>query len=140
VCQVLGPNARRTTLLYGMAILQVIFAIITIVLMFAQCQPTRKLWERNLPGTCWGPNVVNYFSYWLCAYTTMTDIVLAVIPVLAFWKLQLPRFTKIGLCVIMSLTMLSAIVTIIKGSFLPLFTDTEDPRMLTPTRFIARRY
>jgi hypothetical protein len=41
---------------------------------------------------------------------------------------QMPKSTKIGLCVMMSTTLLSAIVTIVKGSYLPLFTDAEDPR------------
>jgi hypothetical protein len=45
-----------------------------------------------------------------------------------FWKLQIPRSTKIGLIVRMSMTMLSAIVTIIKRTYLYLFTDTTDPR------------
>ena len=53
---------------------------------------------------------------------------LAVVPIRAFWSLQMPRSTKIGLCVMMSMTMLSAIVTIIKGTYLNLFTDTMDPR------------
>jgi hypothetical protein len=128
VCQLLDPNPRRTVILYGMAILQVVFAMITISLAFAQCRPTRKLWEKTLPGSCWSPNVLNYFSYWLCAYTTLTDVILAVVPIRAFWSLQMPRSTKIGLCVMMSMTMLSAIVTIIKGTYLNLFTDTTDPR------------
>ncbi|KAF1842234.1 uncharacterized protein K460DRAFT_358873 [Cucurbitaria berberidis CBS 394.84] len=127
VCQLLEPNPRRTFILYGMAILQVIFAVITMTLAFSQCRPTQKLWEKTLPGSCWNPNVLNYFSYWLCAYTTLTDVVLAVVPVRAFWQLQMPISTKVGLCVMMSLTMLSAIVTIIKGTYLPLFTDTTDP-------------
>jgi len=118
-----------------MAILQVIFAIITIILAFAQCQPTSKLWEKTLPGSCWSPNVLNYFSYWLCAYTTLTDFILAIIPIRAFWKLQMPKSTKIGVCVMMSMTMLSAIVTIVKGTYLSLFTDTKDPRQSLP--FIA---
>lgn len=110
-----------------MTVLQIIFAMITVVLAFAQCNPTQKLWEKTMPGTCWSPNVLNYFSYWLCAYTTLTDVVLAVVPVAAFWKLQMKRSTKIGLCILMSMTMLSAIVTIIKGTYLHLFTDTLDP-------------
>jgi hypothetical protein len=73
--------------LYTMVVAQVVFAIVTIILAFAQCQPTRKLWEKNTPGICWSPNVLNYFSYWFCAYTTVTDLVLAVIPVTAFWQL-----------------------------------------------------
>ncbi|KAL6152396.1 hypothetical protein ACJBU6_09267 [Exserohilum turcicum] len=127
VCQILSPNPARTIALYSMAILQVIFAIITIALAFAQCQPARKLWEKTLPGSCWSPDVLNYFSYWLCAYTTLTDIILAVVPARVFWSLQMPWSTKIGLIVMMGMTMLSAIVTIIKGTYLPLFTDTTDP-------------
>ena len=110
-----------------MAILQVIFAIITIALVFAQCQPTSKLWEKTLPGSCWSPDIVNYFSYWLCAYTALTDMVLAIVPSRAFWNLQMPRFTKAGLIAMMSMTMLSTVVTTVKGTYLPLFTDTTDP-------------
>jgi hypothetical protein len=110
-----------------MTILQIIFAMITVVLAFAQCRPTKKLWEKTVPGDCWSPNVLNYFSYWLCAYTTVTDVVLAIVPVAAFWRLQMKRSTKVGLCILMSMTMLSAIVTIIKGTYLHLFTGTADP-------------
>ncbi|KAF1947987.1 hypothetical protein EJ02DRAFT_429732 [Clathrospora elynae] len=116
VCQLLNPNPHRTIALYGMAILQVIFAMITIVISFAQCRPTQKLWEKNLAGFCWNPSVLNYFSYWLCAYTTLTDVVRAIVPACAFRKLQMPRSTKIGLVVMMSMTMLSAIVTVVKGT------------------------
>jgi hypothetical protein len=111
-----------------MTILQITFAMIAVVLAFAQCTPTQKLWEKTMPGSCWSPNVLNYFSYWLCAYTTLTDVVLAIVPVASFWNLQMKRSTKIGLCILMSMTMLSAVVTIIKGTYLHLFTDTIDPR------------
>lgn len=128
VTKLLDPNPTRTFLLHGMVTLQVIFAMITVVLAFAQCRPTEKLWDKPLPGSCWDPNVLNYFSYWLCAYTTLTDLVLAIVPIRAFWQLQMPKMTRIGLCLMMGMTMLSAIVTVIKGTYLPLFTDTEDPR------------
>ncbi|OAL54846.1 hypothetical protein IQ07DRAFT_596303 [Pyrenochaeta sp. DS3sAY3a] len=128
VTQLLDPNPRRTLLIHSMCILQVVFAAITVTLAFAQCRPTSKLWEKTLPGSCWDPNVLNYFSYWFCAYTTLTDVVLAVVPVHAFWKLQMPRATKVGVCGLMSLTMLSAVVTVVKGTYLRLFTDKVDPR------------
>jgi hypothetical protein len=129
VCLLLDPSRRRTIALYGMVILQVVLAMVTIVLALVQCQPTRKLWEKTLSGSCWSPNVLNYFSCWFCAYTTLTDVVLAVVPARAFWKLQLPRATKIGLIVRMSMTLLSAIVTVIKGTYLYQFTETTDPCM-----------
>lgn len=110
-----------------MNILQIIFDMITVVLAFAQCSTTQKLWQKNMSGTCWDPNVLHYFRYWLCAYTTLTDVILTIVPVAAFWKLQMKRSTKIGLCILMSMTILSAIVTIIKGTYLNLFTDIVDP-------------
>ncbi len=130
----LDPNPLRSRLLLGMSILQVIFAMISVFLVFLQCKPTAALWDHTIEGDCWPESVFYDFSYWVSAYTTMTDIILAIVPVSVFWKLQMPRSTKIGVCVMMSLTLLSAIVTIVKATYLPLFTNKEDPRTPpTPT-------
>ncbi|OJJ64699.1 hypothetical protein ASPSYDRAFT_39450 [Aspergillus sydowii CBS 593.65] len=123
----LDPNPLRSRLLLGMSILQVIFAMISVFLVFLQCKPTAALWDHTIEGDCWPESVFYDFSYWVSAYTTMTDIILAIVPVSVFWKLQMPRSTKIGVCVMMSLTLLSAIVTIVKATYLPLFTNKEDP-------------
>ena len=40
------------------------------------------------------------------ALSAFTDVMLAVIPIAAFWRLQLKRMTKIGLCLLMGTTML----------------------------------
>jgi len=58
----------------------------------------------------------------------MTDIILAIVPISAFWKLQMPFSTKLGVCIMMGLTMLSAIVTIVKATYIHLFTNHTDPR------------
>lgn len=118
----------RTRFLYGMSILQVIFALLNVVIVFVQCSPTKKLWNAASPGSCWDPAVFNDFSYWVSAYTTMTDIILAVVPIRVFWTLQMPLSKKIGVCVMMGLTLLSAIVTVVKATYLHLFTDKTDPR------------
>ncbi|KAJ6102313.1 hypothetical protein N7486_004740 [Penicillium sp. IBT 16267x] len=57
----------------------------------------------------------------------MTDIILAIVPVTVFWKLQMRTSTKVAVCIMMSLTLLSAIVTIVKATYLHLFTDHTDP-------------
>ncbi|KAK8880185.1 hypothetical protein PGQ11_001479 [Apiospora arundinis] len=127
VVKLLDPWPARARALYGMVILQVVLALVSIIIVFRQCQPTAKVWNKQLPGTCWSPNVLNYYSYFLSAYTTLTDIVLAVIPITAFWKLQMPTNTRVGLCIMMGLTLLSAIVTIVKATYLSLFNDQSDP-------------
>ena len=58
----------------------------------------------------------------------MTDIVLAIVPVTVFWKLQMRTSTKVAVCIMMSLTLLSAIVTIVNATYWRMFTDHTDPR------------
>ncbi|KFY43096.1 hypothetical protein V495_04169 [Pseudogymnoascus sp. VKM F-4514 (FW-929)] len=127
VNNLLDPNPLRAQCLYAMVIMQVVFAMASIFIIFLQCKPTEALWNPAVAGKCWDAAVFNDFSYWVSAYTTMTDIVLAVVPIAAFWKLQMPFATKLGVCIMMGLTLLSAIVTIIKATYLHLFTDRTDP-------------
>ncbi|KAL6228725.1 hypothetical protein BDW75DRAFT_226373 [Aspergillus navahoensis] len=123
----LDPNTIRSRLLLGMSVLQVIFALISVILIFVQCKPTAALWDRSIQGDCWSPSIFYGFNYWVSAYTTMTDIILAIVPITVFWKLQMHTSTKLGVCIMMGLTLLSAIVTIVKATYLHLFTDAEDP-------------
>ncbi|KAF3385187.1 hypothetical protein F1880_001821 [Penicillium rolfsii] len=127
IVNLLDPNPLRARLLYAMVILQVVIAMISVFLVFFQCNPTAMLWNPTLNGKCWSPDIFNGFSYWVSAWTTFTDIVLAVVPIMAFWKLHMRTSTKISVCIMMGLTMLSAIVTIVKATYLHLFTDHTDP-------------
>ncbi|RAH50718.1 uncharacterized protein BO95DRAFT_438481 [Aspergillus brunneoviolaceus CBS 621.78] len=127
VSHLLDPNPLRTRCLYAMVTMQVVFAMVSIFIVFFQCRPTQKLWDAAREGQCWDASVFDDFSYWVSAYTTMTDVVLAVVPIRVFWKLQMRTATKVGVCIMMGLTLLSAIVTIIKATYLHLFTDRTDP-------------
>ncbi|ORY62073.1 uncharacterized protein BCR38DRAFT_394688 [Pseudomassariella vexata] len=127
VNNLLDPNLWRTRCLFAMAILQVIFAFVSVIIVFVMCSPLEKLWNTSLPGHCWSPNVMNDFSYWLSAWTTLTDIVLAVVPIVAFWKLQMRLSTKLGICIMMGLTLLSAAITVVKAVYLRLLFDQTDP-------------
>lgn len=128
IVHLLDPNPLRARLLYAMVALQVILAMISVFIVFFQCKPTARLWNSSIEGTCWSPDIFNDFSYLVSAYTTMTDIVLAIVPISAFWKLQMPFSTRLSVCIMMGLTLLSAIVTIVKATYLKLFTDHTDPR------------
>ncbi|KAJ5902876.1 hypothetical protein N7495_003404 [Penicillium taxi] len=127
IVQLLDPNPIRAGLLYGMVILQAVSAVVNVFIVFFQCSPPQKLWMHTLEGTCWSVNIFDNYSYWVSAFTTFTDIVLAIVPIAAFWRLQLRKSTKFGICIMMGLTMLSAVVTIIKATYLHLFSDVEDP-------------
>lgn len=111
-----------------MVIFQVILAMISVFIVFFQCNPTAKMWNTSIEGTCWSSDIFDGFSYLVSAYTTVTDIILAIVPISAFWKLQMPFSTRLSVCIMMGLTLLSAIVTIVKATYLNLFTDHTDPR------------
>ncbi|KAI1259430.1 hypothetical protein F5Y18DRAFT_296648 [Xylariaceae sp. FL1019] len=125
--RLLVPNTTRELALYSLVILQVIFAVVSIFIIFLQCHPTAKLWNSALTGTCLDPSIFNGYSYWLSAYTTLTDFVLAIVPIMAFWRLQMKTSTKLGVCLMMALTLLSAIATLVKATYLHLFLDKTDP-------------
>ncbi|OJJ99211.1 hypothetical protein ASPACDRAFT_43874 [Aspergillus aculeatus ATCC 16872] len=127
ISHLLDPNPLRTRCLYAMVTMQVVFAMVSVFIVFFQCRPTQKLWDAAREGHCWDASVFDDFSYWVSAYTTMTDIVLAVVPIRVFWKLQMRTATKVRVCIMMGLTLLSAVVTIIKATYLHLFTDRTDP-------------
>ncbi|KAF5234383.1 hypothetical protein FAUST_7660 [Fusarium austroamericanum] len=96
--------------------IQIILAVISIVIIFAQCRPTKMLWDQSAKGECWSPDVFNRSSYVVSSFTVLTDLVLAVVPIHAFWKLQLKRQEKLEITFMLGLTFLSAIFTIIKAT------------------------
>lgn len=85
------------------------------------------LWDHTLEGTYLSSDVLNNYSYFFSAYTTPIDMILAVVPLSVFWKLQMGQQAKLGLCLMMGLTLLPAVVTIIKATYLHLFTDPGNP-------------
>ncbi|KAJ4022188.1 hypothetical protein NW766_001221 [Fusarium irregulare] len=107
--------------------MQIFLALISVVIIFAQCRPTRMLWDQEAKGECWSPDVFNHSSYVVSSFTVLTDLVLAIVPIHAFWKLQLKRQEKIEITFMLGLTFLSAVFTIIKATYLNTFNDRTDP-------------
>ncbi|KAL4860768.1 hypothetical protein BDV12DRAFT_191507 [Aspergillus spectabilis] len=91
-----------------------------VFLIFLQCTPTAALWDHTIKGSCWPESIFNKFSDWVIAYTTTTDIILAIVP--------------ISVRIMMGLTLLSAIVTTVKAAYLPLFMDRADPHTTSRQR------
>ncbi|KAF4956711.1 hypothetical protein FSARC_11479 [Fusarium sarcochroum] len=113
--------------LRGVVAIQLIFAAVSVIIIFVQCRPTRFMWDQTIDGTCWSPDVFNYSSYIVSAFTAFTDLVLAVVPIHAFWKLQLKLQEKLEITFMLGLTLLSAIFTIIKATYMDRFNDRTDP-------------
>ena len=50
-------------------------------------------------------------TLFLKAYSAFTDVLLAVVPIFAFWKLQMKLRDKIGVCLLMGMTALCVVVS-----------------------------
>lgn len=53
-----APAKWRTILIWTMCTILVIWDVIAVILIFAQCQPTEALWNPTVEGHCWSPWVV----------------------------------------------------------------------------------
>ncbi|KAH7203641.1 hypothetical protein DER44DRAFT_811159 [Fusarium oxysporum] len=87
--------------------IQIMLALASVIITFVQCRPTKMLWDHG--------------------FTVFTDLVLAIVPIHAFWKLQLKVQEKLEITFMLGLTFLSAIFTIIKATYLDTFNDRTDP-------------
>jgi hypothetical protein len=62
--RLLGDAAakKRKIFLYSLLVVLFVYNVVDVISLFVQCSPTRKVWNRKLPGTCWKPNVQEGFG------------------------------------------------------------------------------
>ncbi|KAH8658332.1 hypothetical protein BX600DRAFT_65139 [Xylariales sp. PMI_506] len=85
---------------------------------FISCNPVAKKWDTTLPGTCWDSDPVVNFAVFAGIYSAMTDVALAIFPCVLIWKLQMKRVEKIGVCLCMSMGIVSGVMACVKSAFL----------------------
>ena len=64
--RIASPSDWRKWLLRGISISVFVSAVITLTLFYAQCQPTRAVWDKGMvkegTGRCWDPIPVNTWN------------------------------------------------------------------------------
>ncbi|KAM0186406.1 hypothetical protein ACHAPA_011145 [Fusarium lateritium] len=105
--------------------IQIVLAIISVIFMYVRCRPVDALWHPSGDGEC-KDKLFNYSFYTVNCFTVFTDTVLAVVPIHAFWKLQMGIQKKLEITFLLGLTFLSAIFTIIKVCYMFKFFDAQD--------------
>jgi hypothetical protein len=105
--------------------IQIILAIISVIFMFVRCRLVDALWHPSGDGEC-KDKIFNYIFYTVNCFTVFTDTVLAIVPIHAFWKLQMGLQKKLEITFLLGLTFLSAIFTIVKVYYMFKFFDNEE--------------
>ncbi|KAF2191841.1 hypothetical protein K469DRAFT_804852, partial [Zopfia rhizophila CBS 207.26] len=96
------------------------------LLLFVQCSPVEKNWNRKLRGQCWSPRIQINFSIFAGSYSVLMDFMLATCPWLIIRHLQMNTKEKLGVIVAMSLGFLAGVTAAIKTSFLPSTQEWTD--------------
>ncbi|KAK3335102.1 hypothetical protein B0T19DRAFT_6 [Cercophora scortea] len=99
---------------------------------WVSCTPVQKSWDSTVPGTCWDPSIVVHYNTFSAAFSATMDIVLAMLPWVVIWNLQMKRNEKIGVAVAMSMGVFAGVTGIIKTSMVPnmLSSDFADGLIL----------
>lgn len=106
--------------LYAVMVFATAVIIPTIVSLLAQCSPVQKLWDPLLPGSCWSPRTVIDIGYFNGGASVLCDWILATLPIVFMWNVQMRFTVKIGICILMGLGYFTGICAIVRTT---LFTD-----------------
>ncbi|KAH6627327.1 hypothetical protein F5144DRAFT_270114 [Chaetomium tenue] len=101
--------------LIGFSTIMVILGIMSPIFLFAQVTPTSALWDVNVVGQYrFTPYVQYYTSFTLQLVFTITDLTYVLFPVCILWNLRMPTHQKIGLILVMSLSLITMGAALIK--------------------------
>jgi len=96
--------------------------LLPIIVLLSQCSPTQKSWRPTIPGRCFPTQVRIYSIYVQVAYSVVTDLICALLPIVVLWKVKMSPKLKIGVCGLMSLGLIATAVAIVRASSLGLKT------------------
>ncbi|OGM46628.1 hypothetical protein ABOM_004648 [Aspergillus bombycis] len=93
-----------------------------------QCKPAAALWNAELMPTadCWPSYIFQTIALTAGAYSGCMDFILALLPWLVIWKLQMRRREKLGIAIAMSLGIFAAATAFIKTTKLTNVSNVAD--------------
>ncbi|RDW56607.1 hypothetical protein BP5796_13072 [Coleophoma crateriformis] len=110
---------------------------ITIVLIYVQCEHVQSLWDPiGHPGRCWSPKVQEIVGFVQGGLNSAVDLVLTIMPATIFWKLQISTRLKVGLVILLGLSIFAFVACVIKTVLLQALGDRGDFTFNTVSFFI----
>jgi hypothetical protein len=115
--RLVGCDKFKRYLLHFCIYFNLLVNILCIILIFVQCGPyVTAIWDTHAPGAshCWSKQVQSRYGYFQGACNTLIDLTLTVLPAWVVWNLKLPRNIKLGLVVLLGLSLFAAVASIVK--------------------------
>ncbi|KUL85947.1 hypothetical protein ZTR_06415 [Talaromyces verruculosus] len=99
---ILGSQKWQRIILISLAVMELIFNLVSIILIFGTCKPLTFLWDYTNAGTCSSADIQIYYGYFQSIFNVLIDLYLAVVPTYIFWHLKLKVAIKLSLIGLMS--------------------------------------
>jgi len=136
--RIINRNRIQVAFLWSLIISLLLVNLLLTIITFAQCRPAKFLWEQFNPqvpykGKCWSPKVQRNYGYFqggrslildhqqnpiktniLLAFSSFSDLVLALFPILIVRKLHMELKLKIGLVIVMGLGVVATVASVVK--------------------------
>lgn len=68
---ILGGQKLQRFILISLAVLELIFNLITIILIFGGCTPPDVLWDHTIVGRCWPADIQVNYGYFQSSMSTL---------------------------------------------------------------------
>ncbi|KAJ3528286.1 hypothetical protein NM208_g10275 [Fusarium decemcellulare] len=124
--RIMNPSKIQQYILWGLASCCMLSLLGCIIILFAQCQPSRAQWDFSITDkTCWSPWILVDFAIFAGALSATTDLYLAVYPAVVLWQLQMNIRKKIALSFALGIGSIATVVAIYKCTRLPSLASSD---------------
>ncbi|KAI0108885.1 hypothetical protein GGR51DRAFT_112782 [Nemania sp. FL0031] len=125
--KLMGTTKRGIWFLYGVIAVLFITAILSIFVIFLECNPRDHVLHPSLSTRCVPTRVYDIITTLASAWSAFTDLTPAVAPAVFLWNLQMKTSRKITVITIMALGFFAMIAAIAKTSQLPKQNSPDAP-------------
>ncbi|RMY95778.1 hypothetical protein D0864_05278 [Hortaea werneckii] len=113
------PSRQHRTILWLSSIATLLLLFGCVIILYAQCTPSRSQWDFSVEGTCWSPWVLVNYAIVAGAVSAFMDLYLAVYPATVLAKLQMSIKKKFAFSVALGIGAVGGIVAAYKCTRLP---------------------
>ncbi|KAI9687676.1 MAG: hypothetical protein M1820_010395 [Bogoriella megaspora] len=106
-------------LLYGMATGVWLTNLEPVIVLLAECNPVATYW-RSSAGKCWNPKIRIYSIYMTIGYGIVSDLTLALLPIVILRNIQVSLRNKIAICGLMALGLVATGFSVARAASLGL--------------------
>ena len=113
--RIFGVNHTWRRYLWGVAVLILAISILSFIMTFTQCRPYAKSWDPiGTPGYRWPVENTVKVALYSGIMSVFMDWLLASIPIVMLWNMQISTTKRFGICTLVSLGYFSGICAIVR--------------------------